>query len=146
MVQLLYFPMPIREGVGTETLDGSISVEGYSLDSTRSHHHQSSVQQPQHRHTKEQLQNFLNRPLTYGFRCTRIQLHVLVSSASSTSDALCQHCDVRTVSNRVWHATVTHSYPLGPDPESAWKLLCSCLSNDWSRRGSASHCIPMLVF
>ena len=55
----LYFPMPIREGVGTETLDGSISVEGYSLDSTRSHHHQSSVQQPQHRHTKEQLQNFL---------------------------------------------------------------------------------------
>ena len=32
--------MPIREGVGTETLDGSISVEGYSLDSTRSHHHQ----------------------------------------------------------------------------------------------------------
>ena len=56
VVQLLYFPMPIREGVGIETLDGSISVEGYSLDSTRSHHHQSSVQQPQHRHTKEQLQ------------------------------------------------------------------------------------------
>ena len=69
---ILYFPMPIREGVGTETLDGSISVEGYSIDSTRSHHHQSSVRQPQHRHTKEQLQNVLNGPLTYGFRYMRI--------------------------------------------------------------------------
>ena len=52
------------------------------------------------------------------------------NNGSSTSDALCQRCDVRTVSNRVQYATETHSVTLGSDPESAWKLLCSCLSND----------------
>ena len=55
----LTLTLSLTLSVGTETLDGSISVEGYSLDSTRSHHHQTSVQQPRYRHTKEQLQNFL---------------------------------------------------------------------------------------
>ena len=32
MVQLLHFPMPIRESVGTETPNGTDSVEGDSLN------------------------------------------------------------------------------------------------------------------
>ena len=56
--------MPIREGVGTETLDGSDSVEGNSLDSLRIRHHYTSVQQSQHRFEQGATLNFPNRSPT----------------------------------------------------------------------------------
>ena len=63
VVQLLYLPMPIREGVGTETLNGRVGVGGYSLGSLRIRHHLSSVQQSQHRSEQGATYNFLNRLL-----------------------------------------------------------------------------------
>ena len=61
-----------------------------------------------------------------------------------------KRCDVSTVLNSM----VCHNDPVrhfsralsSAENESAWKLLCSCFSNVWSRRGSARQCIPMLVY
>ena len=44
MVQLLYLPVLIREGMGTEALNGSDGVEGHSLDPLRFLHHRTLVQ------------------------------------------------------------------------------------------------------
>ena len=62
-----------------------------------------------------------------------------------------KRCDLSTVlSSMVCHNDPVRHFSSGAlssaEGESAWKVLCSCLSNGWSRRGSASHCIPMLVY
>ena len=67
MVQLLYLLMPIREGVGTETPDGSVSVEGDSLDSPRICHQQNVRYDSLCTDvTKEQLKS--PKPAIYGLR------------------------------------------------------------------------------
>ena len=61
-----------------------------------------------------------------------------------------KRCDVSTVLNSM----VCHNGPVrhfsralsSAEGESAWKLLCTCFINVWSRRGSARHCILMLMY
>ena len=63
VVQLLYLPVPFGEGMGTEALNGSDSVEGHSLDSLRIRHHRTLVQKTQHQFKQGATYNLLNRPL-----------------------------------------------------------------------------------